>query len=117
MSAVNLLKAACLCNGYRGFKDLLKGNYVIDRFSLVDTNHGPRVRIDVNTWYMFLPERFSKFIKEENLQDLNAATVIMTYSGKDQNNRNRLMLDFDVISISEEDDELTAESILKEASA
>lgn len=114
MSVLNLLKTANLGREYKSFKDLPVGSYVIKRFSLFETTYGVRVRIEINDWYMFLPERFTGFIRDENIADLNAATVVMTYSGKDMNNQSRLILDFDVITINEAADELTTNPVLNE---
>lgn len=87
------LKTACLTKTFKSFKDLAVGEYMINRFTHVDTKHGKRVRIDLDGYYMYLPERFS-ILSETEIIELNSSQKIMIYSGKDSNNQNRLKLDF-----------------------
>lgn len=94
MSALELLRAACLKKTYKGFKELSTGEYMVHSFSKVDTGHGTRIRIDLDEFYMFLPERFAITLNDKHLAELSATRKIMIYSGKDITDHNRLLLDF-----------------------
>lgn len=87
------LKTACAKTTFKSFKDLAVGEYLINRFLFVDTHFGKRIRINLDGFYMYLPERFAT-LTESELNDLNSSQKIMIYSGKDANNQNRLLLDF-----------------------
>lgn len=87
------LKSACLTKNFKSFKELAHGEYIVNRFMHVDTKHGKRVRIDLEEFYMYLPERFSS-LTEADINSLNASQKIMVYSGKDASKQNRLILDF-----------------------
>lgn len=93
-AALNTLKAACTHKKYVGFKDLSPGEYIVNKFSIVNTVYGERIRIDLLETYMYLPQSFLKTLKPELLDDLNKTPKLMNYSGKDPNNRNTLILDF-----------------------
>lgn len=60
---------------------------------------------------MYLPERFSS-LKEDYLAMLNKSTVVMKYSGKDSSRNSRLILDFDIVTMTEV--ELVASDILND---
>lgn len=94
MSSLELLKSLCLPRPFKSFKDLEPKEYRVHYFSLVPSNLGQRVRIDLADCYLFLPERFAKIMKEPVLNDLNNRAIIMVYDGKDKSNMNRLLLDF-----------------------
>lgn len=87
------LKSACLSKNFKSFKELAQGEYIVNRFTHVDTKHGKRVRIDLEEFYMYLPERFTS-LTEADINSLNASQKIMVYSGKDASKQNRLILDF-----------------------
>lgn len=93
-SVMNELKNACVFKKYRSFKDISPGEYIINLFSIVESSHGPRVRVDMNENYMLLPERFTKILTAEKISILNLSQKVMIYSGKDSSNRDRLILDF-----------------------
>lgn len=98
MSALNLLQTACLKKSYKSFKDLPVGSYFIKSFSLADTDHGKRVRIEIEDTFMFLPERFASSLDEAAIKELNSTPKIMIYSGKDAAVQNRLILDFQEVA-------------------
>lgn len=58
------------------------------------TEFGPRIRIDMDETYMFLPKRFTDALTETQVIELNKSSKIMVYSGKDVNENGRLILDF-----------------------
>lgn len=96
--ALNTLKAACVHKKFVSFKDLSPGDYIVNKFSVVNTTYGERIRMDLHDTYMYLPESFLKQVKPELLDALTKRTPkMMTYKGKDANNRNALMLDFNPV--------------------
>lgn len=97
MSALNTLKTACLKKPFASFKDLSPGDYIVNHFTFVETKHGKRVRIDLDNTYMYLPERFAASLSEAAMENLNQSSKVMTYSGKDAADQNRLILDFNDI--------------------
>lgn len=97
-AALNALKAACVHKKFASFKDLLPGEYIVNNFSIVDTTFGERVRVELADAYMFLPPCFLRTLKPEVIEDLNKSPKIMVYKGKDADNRNALILDFNEVS-------------------
>lgn len=106
MTLISQLRALCVGKQFKSFKDLPVGDYVIKKFSVVETTQGARVRIEMKDWYMFLPERYQS-LPDEIIAELNESTIVMTYLGKDSDNRSRI--DF-AISINDEDAELTIQT-------
>lgn len=102
MSGINILKNASTNKPFKSFKDLEMGEYPIEAFHLIETNYGVRIRIKMNESFMFLPERYTELMTEEAIKELNSSSIVMTYSGKDPLNQNRLMLDFNAIEVNEE---------------
>lgn len=94
IAALAALNSACVKKTYQSFKNLERGEYIVDSFSIVDTTHGKRVRIDMSETYMLLPERFFKQLNNETIAALNQSPKIMVYGGKETNNRDRLILEF-----------------------
>lgn len=97
-AAMSALKAACSHKKYISFKDLSPGEYIVNSFSIVDTAYGDRLRIEMSNAYMFLPESILKKLKPELIDDLNKGPKIMAYQGKDVDNHNALILDFNEVS-------------------
>lgn len=92
------LQSACEQKNFQSFKNLKIGEYYVKKFIRVETQHGKRVQIELATGeYMFLPERYLSTLTDEICADLSKAPKIMTYSGKDPNNGNRLILDFKAV--------------------
>lgn len=102
-AAMNALKAACARKRFASFKDLPVGEYIVNRFSIVDTAHGERIRVDLQGSYMFLPQSFLELLPPDVIEDLNKAPKVMVYSGKDVNNRYALILDFNEVSYFDND--------------
>lgn len=99
MDAMDKLKSACkktsIKKTYKSFKDINIGEYNINRFAVVDCQFGKRIRIDLDEFFMYLPERFVKFLTDADIDQLNEAVPkVMVYSGKDAENKDRLILDF-----------------------
>lgn len=93
-TAMDALNSACGSKKYRSFKDIQPGEYIVNQFSMVDTTHGKRIRIELGDCYMLLPERFVKQLDQTKLDVLNKAPKIMIYTGKDSSQRDRLILEF-----------------------
>lgn len=101
MAAINVLKTACLNKNYKSFKNLAIGDYVVDNFQRVTTDYGDRLRIELHDCVMYLPERFSHLLTDDHISELNSSTVVMSFSGKDSNAQNRLLLDFEVVTMDD----------------
>lgn len=104
MSALNVLKSACQNKPFKSFKNLNHGDFVVTNFQRVSTDYGDRLRIELHDSVMYLPERFSNLLSDEHLTELNESTVVMSFSGKDPNAQNRLLLDFEIIRVDEADE-------------
>lgn len=94
MDALALLKDACMTKSFKSFKHLQPGEYIVTLFEKSKTDHGERVRITIDNYYMYLPDRFNKKLSQEYIDELNKTPKIMIYGGKDVNAQNRLILDF-----------------------
>lgn len=90
--AMSLLQSVCEKKKFISFKNISPGEFLVKNFSVVDTQHGVRIQIEVDNGYMYLPERFS--VLSQSLDELNKSPKIMVYKGKDANDTNRLMLEF-----------------------
>lgn len=111
--ALNALKAACSRKKFVGFKnannwpkfrsftDILPGEYIVNKFSIVNTKYGERIRIDLHDSYMFLPKCFLKDLPREYIEEWNKAPKMMTYKGRDAENRDALILEFNEVSYYE----------------
>lgn len=97
-AALNTLKVACVTKKFVSFKDLTPGEYIVNKFRIVSTTYGDRIRIDLHDSYMLLPERYVKSLTEKVIEELNKSPKVMTYGGKDACNRNSLILDFNEVS-------------------
>lgn len=91
---MNALNMACSKKTYQSFKNLQPGEYIVNQFSIVDTIHGKRVRVDLVDSYMLLPERFIHQLGQDQINVLNKASKIMVYGGKNSSDRDRLILEF-----------------------
>lgn len=97
-AALNALKAACSHKKFTSFKDLSPGEYIVNKFTIINTAYGERIRVDLHDSYMYLPQGFLKTLNPEVLDDLNKSPKMMVYGGKDVNNHNALILDFNEVS-------------------
>lgn len=102
-SALNTLKAACTHKRYVSFKDLPIGEYIVNKFSIVNTVYGERIRVDLQDTFMYLPQSFLKTLTSDVIDELNKSPKLMIYQGKDVNNRNALILDFNDVSYFDND--------------
>lgn len=80
---------------YKNFDDLPIGDHIVYEFVSMETKFGKRIRIMLDTHFMFLPSRFNATLDDEaTLAELNSSPKIMIYGGKDAGDKNRLILDF-----------------------
>lgn len=97
-AALNALKVACSRKNFVSFKDLSPGEYIVNNFSIVDTTYGERLRVEMSNAFMFLPQCVLKQLNRELIDDLNKSPKVMVYKGKDVDNHNAIMLDFNEVS-------------------
>lgn len=77
------LAASCEHRPYKSFSTLERGEYPVTGFSVADTKFGKRIRVDLRECYVFLPQRFSvDLINEEVRKELNSQDIVMVYRGK-----------------------------------
>lgn len=98
MVALNTLNAACVHKKFASFKDLSPGEYIVDKFAIVHTMFGDRIRIDLQDTYMYLPESILKTVTIADIAELNKTPKIMIYGGKDVDNHNKLILSFSEVA-------------------
>lgn len=99
MEAVKVLQNAFKPINFKSFKHLAVGDYVVKNFKVVKTTYGPRVRIEIDEFYMYLPERATEHLDEKTIASLNSNPTIMSYMGKDPEVQNRLLLNFELAKI------------------
>lgn len=113
MEAIAALKSAFTPMNFKSFKHLPLGEYTVKSFNVVTTTYGSRVRIEIDDFYMYLPERAALKLNDKLIALLNENTVIMSYMGKDPEVQNRLLLDFEMIGYNK-NGEITAKSVWNE---
>lgn len=69
---------------FKNFNNIQPGEYHIREFS----------KVELEDFFCYSPSRFDNFIKETDLEELNAVPQVMVYKGKDSQRKNRLILDF-----------------------
>lgn len=95
MSGLKLLNSACVTKPYKSFNDLDVGDYIVERFSYIDTkNFGKRIRMDFDEFHMYLPERFNIIAEQNKIDELNAAPKILHFEGKDYSQKGKLLISF-----------------------
>lgn len=88
MSALDFLNDIGGNGTYKSFKSLSHGEYIIRKFSEVESPWGIRIRIDFDNGYSYLPERYNQ-LSEEQIKELNSTSKMLIYSGKDRDNGER----------------------------
>lgn len=83
MSAFEILKRASTPKEYKNFTDLPIGEYSVSKFELYKTKLGIRMKVTLGDIYVFLPERYSDGITDEDIQLLNDTQMVLKYMGKD----------------------------------
>lgn len=89
MDAFAALKQACSGQDLVSFRDLPIGEYPVTRFSIIQTRFGPKVKADLGSKSVTLPNRFTSKITPDDIIKLNSVPQIMVYSGKDASNHDR----------------------------
>lgn len=97
MDAFEKLKKACINKPFVSVSNLPEGNYIVQRFQRLETFNGPRVRVELKDYIVYLPDRFVELLCHDTIKELNQQKVIMKHMGKDPEDSNRLKLDFEVI--------------------
>lgn len=97
MEALLALKRASAPMNFKSFKNLEVGEYVTRKFMKVKTKYGPRVRVHIEDFYIYLPERHATELDDTLIEQLNNNLTMMKYMGKDEENQNRLLIDFEII--------------------
>lgn len=76
---------SCEHRPYKKFADLERGEYPIRKFSVVNTRFGDRVKLDMEEFHVYLPERFqAKEYPQERINELNKKDVILVFKGKEK---------------------------------
>lgn len=101
MDAIGKLKTACLNKPISNFNDLPIGDHIVENIQRVKTVHGARLRVELKDVVVYLPERFAKPLTDDIVDELNASAVLMTYSGKDPEAKNRLIVSFEAVKMDE----------------
>lgn len=103
MSTFDKLKRACEGGDYMSFEKLTVGEYKVQKFELIGTQYGQRIRVTCEDFFVYLPSRFSLRIGTQlQIDELNGKKYLMVYKGKDSNYNNRIMLDFEEIWTAED---------------
>lgn len=91
MESFALLKKGASWNSkLESFSELPIGEYAVTDFSLVQTEYGPRIKVVLGDKFVFLPNRFSKNLTAEQVQELNSIPQILIFSGIDTSRRKPL---------------------------
>lgn len=99
MDAILALKRASAPQNFKSFKELAVGEYIARKFAVIKSTFGKRVRVYIDDYYVYLPERHAIELDENLIELLNNNMVLMRYSGKDRDNHNRLIIDFELMKI------------------
>lgn len=96
-TALLIIKSACVSKEYKSFNNLNAGSYYVQYFQRITTPSGERIRVDLVDFFVYLPQRFSYKLDDDNLTELNTIdkAVVMTYAGKKSDGSP--ILDFDVV--------------------
>lgn len=83
MSVFEILKRGSIPKEYKNFDDLTIGEYPISKFELHKTKFGIRLKVTLGDIYVFLPERYSDGMTDDDIQLLNETKMILKFGGKD----------------------------------
>lgn len=109
---MDALQQACKStnSSYRNFDNIEAGDYEVVDFSFVETQYGKRIKVQTATFFCYLPERFTNFVRKQgDIDELNEMPYTMRYKGKDRLQKNRLNLEF----IPMRDSQWTFDDLLK----
>lgn len=83
MSAFEILNKASIPKEYKNFSDLPIGEYSISKFELYKTKLGIRLKVTLGDIFVFLPERYSDGMTDDDVQLLNETKMLLKFAGKD----------------------------------
>lgn len=87
------------------FDDLAVGTYLVDSFSMKNTEYGKRIFVNIGEFCVVLPPRFMERINKcKQIDELNAGRFKMVYNGKDRSKKDLLLLNFIEIEETDNDD-------------
>lgn len=84
MSALTILQKACKGKVYKRLSDLPVGEYLIENFQLTTVKNGAcLVKINLEEYFIFLPERIGKNFNQTFIDEMNAMKTIFVFDGMD----------------------------------
>lgn len=97
LSALDFLNKAASPPEYINFDKLTVGEHLVDSIQIGQTKDGDRLKVFLaDNTYLFLPERFSKKMTPEMIEELNSHELLLCFGGKDPKCRGRLILEFKI---------------------
>lgn len=87
MNAFDKLKQSCRGKQLVRLDDLPIGEYVVQKFSIIQTRYGEKIRVDLDDKWIILPSRFESFTAED-IENLNKIAQLLIYKGRDPLKKN-----------------------------
>lgn len=81
MEAFNLLKKACEHKVLVRLNDLPRGEYLVEKFFLVQTRFGSKLKLDIGDKYVYLPSSAAVGQTEVTIAALNSVPQIFVWGG------------------------------------
>lgn len=92
---LNLNSSNSVGGKVKKFDNLAPGEYLVKSFKLKETNFGLKLYVQINDYYLVLPQRYAdKINSDEQLKEINEKKYKMVYKGKNKDEFNKLMIDF-----------------------
>lgn len=107
MEAIKALNKGSEPVNFKSFKNLEPGDYIARKFMIVKSRYGKRLKVYIDDYFIYLPERHAIELNDELLDVLNNNLVMLKYSGKDPKNGNRLLIDFELLTIDKDNEMVT----------
>lgn len=85
MEAFNLLKKACVHKMNIKLKDLPEGEYLIKKFYLLQTRYGPKLKLELEDNFVFLPSSTAVGMTDDTIDELNTIPQIFVWGGYGEN--------------------------------
>lgn len=103
MEALEALNVLNSCGKkYTNFGKLPIGEYPVEKFSFVSTQQGERIRVDLEDYFVFLPQRYFDNVCAERCAVLNKHNYIMVFGGKENTKAERIILSFRLAAPSDD---------------
>lgn len=93
----DLFKEACKSEAisYKKWDSMEYGIYTVKYFKLNNSNNGLGLCAYIDNFYVYLPNQMLRKINQEDqINELNTKTAIMTFNGRDTKNRPILAFEF-----------------------